>query len=501
MEELNKLVLARTPILYMVSADFQDCMKNIEELANQLGAEVRLYRDGLGELSVGDSDRTNYELSLEKFLDVQNGFCFEGNKPKFLVVHNSHTEITNSQIIAQLVTIAEKQLYESDYELTVFLISPIIQIPEEIKAYTNIIRPDLPKQSEIELALKSDDFSNYHIEQEDIGKLALEFRGLNWQQIKEILNVSYVKNGYISYEKDRKNIIKEKKQIIEKVGLLEYVDDTENFDSIGGLDNLRAWLKKKSKIFHNLDDALKKGVDTPKGVLILGTPGCGKSLTAKATANIFKVPLVRLDVGRLLGKYIGESESNMKKALELAETVSPCVLWIDEIEKAFAGGVNRGHEVTVRLIGQFLTWLQEKKSTVFVVATSNSITDLPPEFLRKGRFDELFRVNLPNKQERFSIFKIQLKKRKQDCIQIDFGKILPKTEGFSGAEICAVVGDAVENMFIGGRDKLTTNDLLEVISNSCPLSKINEDSYKAMLDRLDKLQIKNASLQQEGGGI
>ncbi|WP_339240029.1 AAA family ATPase [Geobacillus sp. FSL W8-0466] len=181
--------------------------------------------------------------------------------------------------------------------------------------------------------------------------------------------------------------------MIKKSGILEMIPLKESFDEIGGLDNLKEWLFNKSRVFKNMNKAIEYGVDIPKGVLVVGMPGCGKSLNAKATAHLFRIPLLRLDMGRLMGKYVGESEANMRKAIKLAEAISPCVLWIDELEKAFAGIGNSGNtEVASRLFGHFLTWMQEKQSPTFVVATANDISNLPPELLRKGRFDEIFYV-------------------------------------------------------------------------------------------------------------
>lgn len=188
----------------------------------------------------------------------------------------------------------------------------------------------------------------------------------------------------------------------------------ETIDDIGGMDILKEWLKRKSKIFKNMARAETYGVDIPKGVLTAGIPGCGKSLNAKAAASLFEVPLLRLDMGRLMGKYVGESEANLRNAISLAEAISPCVLWVDELEKAFAGigGTGGSAEVTTRLFGNFLTWMQEKSSPAFVVATANDITRLPPELLRKGRFDELFYVGLPKEPEREKIFEIHIHKRR-----------------------------------------------------------------------------------------
>ena len=226
-------------------------------------------------------------------------------------------------------------------------------------------------------------------------------------------------------------------------------------------------------------------------------PGCGKSLTAKAAAKAFDVPLLRLDMGRLMGKYVGESEANMRRAILLTEASSPCVLWIDELEKAFAGiGANStGSEVTVRLFGNFLTWMQEKKSLAFVVATANDITKLPPELLRKGRFDEIFYVNLPNKQEREKIFAIHIgKKRKKDLPNINMKQIVDKTEGYCGADIESIVHDSLEEAFVQKKTKLTTEDILNAIKNTHSISETMKDSLNKMAKNYQERKFKNASL-------
>jgi SpoVK/Ycf46/Vps4 family AAA+-type ATPase len=214
-------------------------------------------------------------------------------------------------------------------------------------------------------------------------------------------------------KKALKLIFDQKQQMIMKAGVLEMVKPADSIEDIGGLENLIEWLKYKEKVFKNIKKAEEFGVALPKGVLIAGLPGCGKSLTAKAAGNLFNVPLLRLDMGRLMGRYVGESEENMRKAIRLADAISPCVLWVDELEKAFAGIGGGGSEVTTRLFGTFLTWMQEKTSPVFVLATANKINDLPPELLRKGRFDEIFYVDFPNDEERKKIFEIHIGKRRK----------------------------------------------------------------------------------------
>lgn len=283
--------------------------------------------------------------------------------------------------------------------------------------------------------------------------------------------------------------------------MLEMINFKETVDDIGGLETLKDWLNRKSKVFSDLDKAIKFGVDIPKGIMIVGMPGCGKSLTAKATASLFQMPLVRLDVGRLLGKYVGESEENMRKALKLAEAISPCVLWIDEVEKAFSGvgGEGGGSDVTTRLFGQFLTWMQEKENTVFIVATANDISRMPPEFLRKGRFDELFFVDLPNDDERSKILEIHLKKRKKWDRNIDMISLIKETKGFNGADLEAVIKETIETAFVDGKNTITTADLLKTIKDTKSISDTMKDRLKNIEDTIKKMNIKKAS-NSEGKG-
>ena len=231
-------------------------------------------------------------------------------------------------------------------------------------------------------------------------------------------------------------------------------------------------------------------------VLIAGVPGCGKSLNAKASAKLFGVPLLKLDMGRLMGKYVGESEQNMRQAIKLAEAIAPCVLWVDELEKAFAGigGSGGGAEVTTRLFGQFLTWMQEKKSAVFVVATANDIMKLPPELMRKGRFDEIFYVKMPEEMEREKIFEIHIKKRRpEDYVAIAVRDLAKKTEGYSGADIEGVVKDAIESAFVNKKSKITTEDIEEAISKTHSLREIMGDSISKLEKEYQERKFKSAS--------
>ena len=308
--------------------------------------------------------------SLEEFLKLTMDDGFE--QQTFLILKDVHRELDNPKVIAYLKRIAENNLYNENYSATIFIISEVTVIPRELENYITIFDIPLPTIDEIRGIIRAfiTDME-IEVDADTIDEIALSFKGLNEFQIRQILTLAYQDGGCIT-RGDKALILKEKEQFIKKSGMLEIVNFSESIEDIGGLENLKDWLYRKAFIFRELDKAIKFGVDVPKGIMIIGMPGCGKSLTAKATASLFEIPLVRLDVGRLLGKYVGESEENMRNALKLSEAISPCVLWIDEIEKAFAGvgGEGGGNDVTTRLFGQFLTWMQEKENTVFIVATA-----------------------------------------------------------------------------------------------------------------------------------
>lgn len=438
-----------------------------------------------------------YECNLEQFLQLNMDEGFD--QETYLILRDVHGELNNPKIIALLKHIAENNLYKENYNETIFIISEITTIPKELENYITVFDIPLPTTTEILTIIQSfiSDM-DITVDQDTINDIALSFKGLNEFQIRQILTLAYQDGGCLDKE-DKQLILKEKEQFIRKSGMLEIVNFRETIDDIGGLENLKDWLQRKACIFANLDKAIKFGVDVPKGIMIIGMPGCGKSLTAKATATLFQIPLVRLDVGRLLGKYVGESESNMRKALKLAEAISPCVLWIDEIEKAFAGVGNTGggNDITTRLFGQFLTWMQEKENTVFIVATANDISHMPPEFLRKGRFDELFFVDLPNGSERHKILDIHLKKREKWNKEINSIALIKETEGFSGADLEAAVKDTIETAFLNGQASITTNDLLKTIKETKSISVTLKDKITAIREAIQKIDINPASRQDK----
>jgi SpoVK/Ycf46/Vps4 family AAA+-type ATPase len=332
---------------------------------------------------------------------------------------------------------------------------------------------------------------------EDREKLIPSLKGMTVFEIDRVLDMAMSQNGSLSAE-DKEMILLQKKQMVKKSGLLELIDTPEKLENIGGLDALKEYLKKKAKIMHQLPKAEKFGVSIPKGVFIVGMPGCGKSLCAKATASLFETPLLKLDMGSMMGKYVGESESNLRKAIKIAEAAAPCVLWIDEIEKGFSG-IGGHNDILTRMFGYFLSWMQDKKSSVYVIATANNADALPPELKRRGRFDEIFCVNLPNEKEREAIFDVHISKRKNNGRKreikkdSDFTNLINDTNGFNGADIESVVNEALEEAFLQNQSELTAQMLRNVAKRTNSISKNCKTQIEEMKKAFKENNFKDAT--------
>ncbi|MGL4569238.1 MAG: AAA family ATPase, partial [Fusobacteriaceae bacterium] len=435
--ELQKYVKSKRPIIWTSHYDYAEIDNLIRETVKDIDHNIFEYR------SVGEVDFDTKSIKddgAKELLQMLKATYDDGMETNvFLVVKNVDTELKDPKVLGFLRKIAEMNYASKKYSFTTIIVSNEEEIPLEIERYVSIVNIKPMEQEELESYIVA--FGKLHdidIDKGDLGELSIFLKGLSKLDINHVLNMLAESKGKISAsDDDRRIIIKEKGQIVKKTAILELIDFKEKIADIGGLESLKDWLQDTAEIFKKLDEAQKFGLDIPKGALLVGMPGCGKSLAAKATARALNAPLLRLDIGRLLGKYVGESEKNMRIALKMAESISPCILWIDEIEKAFAGIDQSGgaSDITKRLFGHFLTWLQEKENTVFVVATANELSSFPPEFLRKGRFDEIFYVDFPNEREREDIFRIHLEKRGKYSQEINLKELAKNSDGFSGADI------------------------------------------------------------------
>lgn len=489
--KLVRYIDAGFPIIYINTFEEDKVDSLIPEISS--GKEVYEWNETNGYIDFETKTPLQEDCTLERMLDQLKTPDLLDRK--ILIFKDITSYLDEPRIVSKVKGLA--RMINQGVDATVIIVSSVLVIPKDIEKYVTILEMDYLNTDEIKTIIRGfvKDNLNQQVDEKLIEEFALAFKGLTEFEILNLLALSYADDGDLT-RKDLRLIFDQKQQMIKKAGILEMIPLKETIDDIGGLENLKAWFIKKAKVYKNMNNAKKYGVDMPKGVLIAGVPGCGKSLNAKAAANLFEVPLLRLDMGRLMGKYVGESEGNLRSAIALAEAISPCVLWIDELEKAFAGigGSGGGAEVTTRLFGNFLTWMQEKESPTFVVATANDITKLTPELLRKGRFDEIFYVGLPNKEEREKIFNIHIKKRRpQDLKNIRVKELVSITEGFSGADIEGVVKDAIESAFAEDKTSIQTADVIDAIKDTHSLSEIMKDSLEKMTKEYENRKFKSAS--------
>ncbi len=363
----------------------------------------------------------------------------------------------------------------------VFL-GPVLKVPPELEKDVAVLEMPLPDRDYLGRILDYvSESAGVPVPAEMRERLVAALSGMTASEAENAAALALVRRK--DWDEEAVRILHdEKAQLLRRTGILEYYPARETLDDVGGLDLLKAWLRKRARAF--TDEARAFGLEPPRGVLLLGVQGCGKSLTAKATARTWGMPLLRLDMGRVFGSLVGESEANLRTALRVAEAMAPCVLWVDEIEKGTAGVSASGmldSGVTARVVGSLLTWLQERDPArpVFVAATANRIDATPPELLRKGRFDEIFFVDLPDEQERVEILRIHLRKRGRDPSRFDLEEVARASEGFSGAELEQAVADGLYAAFDEGRD-LETPDLLEAVRSTVPLSRTRSEEIRRL---------------------
>lgn len=470
---LEVLIRASFPLVYVLSFEEDRLLAAIRGIAQRLGEErKRPRRMYIWSGSRGLRDNDDQLVNRETIEDPTAALVHVIENPEdaiyvFLDVHRHFSPVTTRLIrdAARAIRMTRK---------TVLFLSPSYQVPDELQkeiALSVFQLPDRPQLGQVlagvakELKLAGQSVT---LSDDDRTALLRAASGLTSNEAELAFRGAAARLGGLSPAAVRL-VAESKTQVIRKSGILEYYDKPESFADVGGLENLLAWFKARAPAFANT--ARYAGLPMPKGVLLVGVPGCGKSLSARALAGAWGVPLVRLDVGRIFGSYVGQSEANLRVAIQTAEAVSPCILWIDEVEKGFSGVQGQGGGgVAARVFGSFLNWLQDKRSPVFVVATANDLSGIPPEFLRQGRFDDTFFVGLPTAKERQTIFAIHLARRGREPNRFESPELLKATEGFSGAEIEQTIVGGLFRAFEHERD-LEISDLVAAAKETHPLSR------------------------------
>lgn len=479
--EIEVLIRAKYPILYIVSWEERRVAEAVANVCRSLNRTLHTWsitqgmRPPVNRIS-GPARPTSLPGELEALALVH-----EAPESTVFLLRDFHPYMKDYRVIRLLRDLAQQL---RDKRQTIILTAPGLNLPSDLEKDVTLVDFPLPESPEIQATLDkvlaavkdnpSVDVSLEPLQRELLVKSA---QGLTQDEIESVFARSLVEKKKFDIE----TVLEEKKQIIRKSGLLEYYAPEAALKDVGGMELLKEWLDKRTRSF--TDEAREFGLPAPKGILLLGVQGCGKSLTAKAVAAQWNLPLLRLDVGRIFGSLVGQSEENIRKAIKVAESVAPCILWADELEKGFAGMSGGGVSdsgTTSRVFATFLTWMSEKTAPVFIIATANDISALPPELLRKGRFDEIFFVDLPDGPEREQIFSIHLAKRKRQVSKFNLKTLSKTTDGFSGAEIEQVVVGALFSAFEAERD-LQQKDLLGEAKNVVPLSVM-------MAEEIDELR-------------
>ncbi len=477
--ELEILIRARYPLIYVISWEEQRVSQEVHRVASKLGKDIFEWsvNTGLIPSNTSQTKGKHRDIGTQDPL-IALDKVVEHVDPGLYIFKDFHPFLRgqNTAVVRRLREVAFS--LKSTFK-TIILVSPMMEIPAELEKELTIMDFELPKQQHFAALLgrileevKGNTKLQVKVTPSLAEKIVHALLGLTLNEAENVLARALVQFRGLN-EKSLEVINHEKKQIIRKNGLLEYYDTDESMASVGGLDGLKHWLIKRSVVFS--DQARNYGLPAPRGILLLGVQGCGKSLMAKTISNIWKLPLLRFDVGRVFGSLVGSSEENMRRAIAVAESVSPAVFWIDEIDKAFRGSREGGSSsdsgTSSRVFGTFLTWLSEKKCSIFVVATANQVMNLPPELLRKGRFDEIFFVGLPSDSERRDIFNIHLTKRNLNLDAFDLDILAQASDGFSGAEIEEAI---INSMFDAYHERtpLNNDQLLNSLRQTVPLSKL-----------------------------
>ncbi len=486
-EELSILLQAQYPLIYLLTSEEERAEQAIAEIAhlsdqpNRHHRKVFIWTVTHGVVEYGQPRNVSHHNTVSPEAAIQ--WVVHQREPGIYVFKDLHPFIDSPPVTRSL---RDAVASFKGTQKTLILMSPEAaqRIPVELEKEIAVVDYPLPSIGDLDNVLETqlDSSKPKKLLAETREKLVKAALGLTLDEAQKVYRKAKVTAGRLT-EDEVEIVLSEKKQLIRRNGILEYIEVDETIDSVGGLEELKVWLQQRSNAF--TEKAREYGLPQPKGMLILGVPGCGKSLIAKTTSRLWGLPLLRLDMGRVYdGSMVGRSEANLRNALKTAESISPAILFIDEMDKAFAGGAGSADSdggTSSRIFGSFLTWMQEKQSPVFVLATANRVEKLPGEFLRKGRFDEIFFVDLPNAEERQDIFRIHLSKRRREIDRFDLEQLAQVCEGFSGAEIEQAIVAAMYEAFAQGRE-FTQLDIIATSRATQPLSKTMQEQVTALRD-------------------
>lgn len=481
--ELEILIRARYPLLYVVTPEEERALGELSRIADSLGKKLyewsisnglSRYRAGVEMRTEGRKDTRDPIIALREVAQSDEAAIF--------VLRDFHEFLTNSEVKRRLRDLATSLRSTLS---TVVVLAPLLRLPDELEKDVTVYDFPLPDRGDLQRMLQqiARDIQGNPDLSIDLSETSHEALidaaiGLTLNEAENVFARTLVAAKRLS-RVEAPLVYAEKRQVIRKTGLLEYIDGCETLQNVGGLGMLKSWIGRRRRAMD--PHAAEFGLPAPRGLLLVGVQGCGKSLAAKASAHEMGYPLVRLDVGRLFSKMVGETESNIRRALSIAEALAPVVLWVDELEKGLSGtGSSDSTDAgtTARLFGTLLTWLQEKQAPVFVVATANDIEKLPPEVLRKGRFDEIFFVDLPTEDERRDIFRIHLEKRGRESRWFDLGEMAQATEGYSGAEIEQCIIEALFAVY-GQKPDVETTDIVAAAGRVIPISQTMRQSIRS----------------------
>lgn len=469
---IHNYLRAGYPGLYLVSPEEQRVEAELKTVANNLDYQLCIWSVVDGLVNLTNSTVHNANDPLEALNAVA-----ELPEKTMVVLKDFHLFLAepNPFLIRKL---KDTLLISKTCQKPLIILGCRLCLPPELERELTVIEHALPNREQLATVLNG--ICSSAAKDRPIGehrdRLVNAAAGLTTMEAENAFALSVVERGDVLPDV----VYREKAQAVKKNGLLEIVETSESLDDIGGLDALKDWLVARQSAFSPV--AVEYGLPSPKGLLIVGVPGTGKSLTAKATAKVFDVPLLKLDVGRIYGGLVGQSEANLRSIIQVAEAIAPCVLLLEELEKALAGSKSSGSTdggTSSRVFGSLLNWMQDKTKPVFIVATANDVSQLPPEMLRKGRFDELMFVDLPNVAERESVWRIQIARHRRDPDDYDIQQLAKITEGFTGAEIEQVYIEALYTAFARNAEP-TDMDIAGVLNDFVPLSRLMSDKIKAL---------------------